>query len=517
MSQWIGSQSDFHEKNEDTLLSLVANQKSFLCQYFLKYNAIKSHILVNALYSSITNDDAETAKFIGWQIARNVLKFINVPLYDIWLASLCMCSGRKTTKLYSFFCSTNVTIIIMVPQLIKDIADNFEGIPIKQVAYHCEIFKEAKAISKESTKLLENDLNIQCHVPGPLAEQLFNNHRRLTLVCPSEIKSKNFPTVPMFLTRSCIQVYCYVKGAIPIGENHFPGELQGILTDVIERFSRFCSNKLRIGDSVPNTKMKGTLGGFCRFFGREAFLTCAHTMMDWDTLLSTGHKHHTQLESVRFNTGDNILNETPLCGKVVNHTFTHHNPRTISTDAAVIELDKDISVPLDDYVSTKGNGSLHYTELGLKSPFLQDGYIQSPKELLGKNVKVVCARAVSGFKDHGSLISEVSEREMKRAESTNIVDMAMNYIQTTQVKTSVHMKSFLEEFYLAASQERKLTFYNQLAVHNTPFEQGDSGACAYITDGKCEKGSLGMAIADYPGGGCIVTPMATVLEKLGLI
>ncbi|CAC5395261.1 unnamed protein product [Mytilus coruscus] len=158
----------------------------------------------------------------------------------------------------------------------------------------------------------------------------------------------------------------------------------------------------------------------------------------------------------------------------------------------------------------------------LKSRFLQDGYIQPPKELLGKNVKVVCARAVSGFKDQGNLTSEVSEREMDREDvvsaSNNLV---MKYLRTL-VNMSVHMQVFVPAIIHEAKKEeakskRTLQFYNQLAVHNIPFEQGDSGACVYITDGKCEKGCLGMAIADYPGGGCIVTPMATLLQKLGLI
>ncbi|CAC5395262.1 unnamed protein product [Mytilus coruscus] len=195
----------------------------------------------------------------------------------------------------------------------------------------------------------------------------------------SFVETKNSCLCQYFLTHTSNNaIESHVLGAIPIGENHFPVELQGILTDVIEGFPRFCSNKLRIGDSVTNTRLKGSLGGFCRFYGREAFLTCAHTMMDWETLLSTGQKHHTQLESVHLSTGDKILNETLLCGKVVNHSFTHHNPQKISTDVAVVELDKNIFVSLDDYVNTKGNGSLHYTELD--SYFLFDYVIPEVKD-----------------------------------------------------------------------------------------------------------------------------------------
>ncbi|CAG2227524.1 unnamed protein product [Mytilus edulis] len=272
---------------------------------------------------------------------------------------------KSLEKQFSWFCSTNVTINILVPRANKEIVNNFAGLPIKQILYNTEAFEEAQAISEERNKhvkLFESNINF--HVPGQLAEELFNNHRRLTLVCPSKVKSLYFQHLPTFRNCSCIQLYCLVKGAIPIGETHFLCELQGIPTDVIEGFPRFASKHIRLGDSVTNTKVKGTLGGFCLFYGREAFLTCAHTMMDWDVLLSTGNKHHKQSESIYFHTGEQILDETLLCGKVVNHSFTHHNPREISTDVVLIEIGNGISVSVDDYANTKGKRQLHYTDLG---------------------------------------------------------------------------------------------------------------------------------------------------------
>ncbi|CAC5380029.1 unnamed protein product [Mytilus coruscus] len=464
--QW--RESACREKTNDTFINFVRKRKALLCQYFLNHTpiyAIENHILVHVLYISITNNDVETAKFIGWRIARNFLKSVNLHVYDIWLASLCRCSRRKKAKLSSWFCSTNVSIIIMVPQLIKEIENNFEGIPIKQIAFHCKIFKEAQAISNERTKL----------------------------------------------------------GAIPIGEKHFPSELQGIPTDVIEGFPMFCSQNIRIGDSVTNLKVSGTLGGFCHFYGREAFLTCAHAMMDWNTLLSAGHQHHMQPESVHFQTGGKILDETLHCGRVVNHSFTHDNPREISTDVAVIELDNGISVSEVDYVNTKGNGQIHYTELGLRSRYLHDSYIKTYQLLPGRNVQVVFAGAISDLNSRSSMVFEVPEKVLEREDlqsaSINLANCITEKLQT-QVNLPVHMQvhtivctSRAEE----VKSQRTLRFYNQLALNNIPFQQGDSGACVYITDGYIETGCLGMAIADYPGGGCIVTPMATLLERLSLI
>lgn len=152
---------------------------------------------------------------------------------------------------------------------------------------------------------------------------------------------------------------------------------------------------------------------------------------------------------------------------------------------------------------------------------MQDGYIQSPKEFQGKNVKVACAGAALGFKDHVGNISEISDREIGREDivtaSTDLVAKFVNYI-----RPYMHIRVYIANIIHEAKEEeakskRTLTFYNQLAVSNIPFRQGDSGACVYIIGGQCEKGCLGMAIADLPGGGCVVTPMATLLDKLDLI
>lgn len=175
IKQWSETRSNFHEKVQEKFLNLIEKQKSCLCHYFIfiikqiSNNAIETHVLVNALNLSIKNDDVETAKIVGWEIARNFLKYSKVHVYDIWLATLCRCP-RLRKKHISWFCSKKVTIIIMVPQLIEEIANNFEGIPIKQISYHCEISKEAQAISNERNKLVERGLNIQCHVPGLLAK-----------------------------------------------------------------------------------------------------------------------------------------------------------------------------------------------------------------------------------------------------------------------------------------------------------------------------------------------------------
>ncbi|XP_063448342.1 uncharacterized protein LOC134727877 [Mytilus trossulus] len=470
------------------------------------------------------NDDADTARFIGWQIARNFLKSLNVHVYDIWLASLCSCSRIQKTD-FSWFCSRSVNIFIMVPHLIKEVVNNFSGLQIRQILYRCETFNEAHAISKEKTKRLERDLNIQCHVPGPLAEKLFNNHRKLALVCSSEIKSTNFPTTPTFYNCSCIQLFCYVKGAIPIGEKHFPGELQGIPTDVIEGFPRFSSKHIRIGDSVTNTKMKGTLGGFCRFYGRDAFLTCAHTMIDWDTLRSVELQHHMQQESVHLYTGDNILDPTLLCGRIVNHSFAYDNPRETSTDVALVDICNGFSISEDDYVRATGIGPINYAAFGLKSRYLHNGYIQSLHKLPGQNVQVVCAGAVSGLNSSVGSISTVPRRilEKEDLQSASInLETRFSEIFQAQVTNPVHMQALLPTIIHdsrkeEAESDRTVCFYNQVAVHNIPFEQGDSGACVYITNGFEETGCLGMAIADFPGGGCIVTPMVKLLQKLDLI
>lgn len=112
----------------------------------------------------------------------------------------------------------------------------------------------------------------------------------------------------------------------------------------------------------------------------------------------------------------------------------------------------------------------------------------------------------------------LAEEDLQSA-STCLETRCMEYLQT-QVNMPVHMQvraiiheSRREE----AESNRTVRFYKQLAVNKIPFKQGDSGACVYITNGFKETGCLGMAIADFPGGGCIVTPMVKLLQKLNII
>lgn len=160
---------------------------------------------------------------------------------------------------------------------------------------------------------------------------------------------------------------------------------------------------------------------------------------------------------------------------------------------------------------------------GLKSCYLQDGYIQTFEVLPGKNVEVVCRGSVSDLNRSDSSVCKVFERVIERenlqSASTNLASCITKKLPS-QVDKPVHMQVYAivcESREEEVRSHRTLRFYNQLAVNNIPFQQGDSGAGVYITDRYLETGCLGMAIADCPGGGCIVTPMATLLKKLCLI
>lgn len=61
------------------------------------------------------------------------------------------------------------------------------------------------------------------------------------------------------------------------------------------------------------------------------------------------------------------------------------------------------------------------------------------------------------------------------------------------------------------SGRRVFRMYNQLAL-NLSLNLGDSGTCIYVTDNKTQKGCLGMAIAFFSTGQCIVTPLKEILK-----
>jgi hypothetical protein len=259
-------------------------------------------------------------------------------------------------------CSQQKLIIVSASNRIRGLPRVFRDFRVKKIdqprpnpaASECaKIIKRLSQFPKESFFL-------KMSLSSEFAEDMFLNHRNLSLICPSVVKSTAFKRHKHAVKREfCIQLYCKTKGILPLGESHFPERIQGYQTDVIEADTHMLSN-LRIGNKISSPN-QATLGGFVKYGDVNCFLTCAHAVYDVKTLLgptfcfnslpdtwvgilsSDGLEEYRRVKWLAFDTGD--------------------ESRT-SIDAALIELQSSFDIDRDDYVLNKDGERCPFSALG---------------------------------------------------------------------------------------------------------------------------------------------------------
>ncbi|KAK3085170.1 hypothetical protein FSP39_025442 [Pinctada imbricata] len=172
-------------------------------------------------------------------------------------------------------------------------------------------------------------------VESKLADELFEKHSNLNAIRPSRIRSMGFGTPNhRIIQQSCIVLYCSRKGYIPINEESFPVEINGIRTDVREGYFMFGADELRQGDSIFRKSKVGTLGGFVEFSDRTlGFLTCAHVLFDVNELYKLRSDCRADdIELLVFKERNRNI------GSIVEARFTSDKENEISIDAAVIKI-----------------------------------------------------------------------------------------------------------------------------------------------------------------------------------
>jgi hypothetical protein len=119
-----------------------------------------------------------------------------------------------------------------------------------------------------------------------------DHHRYLNIISGSFVRSKNYKPSSLCLTKeSCMALYVYVKGFIPIEEDAFQTTYDGVSVDIREGIffpygmaTEYHEN-IKMGCMITRhtgmaTDLGGTLGGFIDhpLYGLCG-ITCAHTMM----------------------------------------------------------------------------------------------------------------------------------------------------------------------------------------------------------------------------------------------
>jgi hypothetical protein len=148
---------------------------------------------------------------------------------------------------------------------------------------------------KQDNPLTETDSRQIGEIIDKHSRKLMHDHKFLSAITAS---SKHFGTKEH--TTPCIVLIVLVKGIIPLDEEPFPTELDGIPVDVREGRVRLCGQNadeyqtnVKMGCKITSSSCpkSGTLGGFVEHpeYGLCG-ITCAHVVMDDSSLIRLKEK-----------------------------------------------------------------------------------------------------------------------------------------------------------------------------------------------------------------------------------
>ena len=354
------------------LVDASRQQLSILCRWLMANihnRGVTNKEMERALDIAFKNLDKDTAKAISWCITKTFYKTFQVNLshcFDVYPGLRCQClnKGQNTNTL----CSNDKLIIITAGTEVKGLPAEYKGFKIKIMDVHDKSTEklEGETLSALLSQNYTDSYHIKVNISNSTAKKLFDSHSNLALICPSVHRSFSFARKHEVKNELCIQLYCKLKGILPLGEIHFPDSIHGIPTDVINGEACFIST-LRIGNTIGQRTTAGTLGGFVNYFGRDCFLTCAHVMYDVKTLLELSSKFAELTEAKAYNhISCNDTSHIPIeCGSVIWRTFNHDDISKTSVDAALVELQNGWTMDPNDYFMDNEGNSHPFSRLGM--------------------------------------------------------------------------------------------------------------------------------------------------------
>lgn len=303
----------------------------------------------------LQNKYLDTAKAISHEVTRRF--YLNhktvSELKRIYPAFRCRCR-EKNGKIR--FCSDELFIIVEVDNYISGLTQSLAGFHIKQ-QYNCSTITDESTTMQnvEHRYLVENQKSVALDhgVSAEVAEMCFNNHSNILAIVPSLLRSVNFAHEAnhSILLEKCITFYCKNKGFVPIGETHFPPSIFSsdgnlLKTDVMEGI--FDLAMLKVGDSIQSAEFMGTIGEFLKYYNKDCFLTCAHVVMDVDSLkkMKTQSIHWKDLSMYVIN----HQGQRMKCGNAIRCFFKSGTGDQPGIDAAIIEFEGSSMMNSMDFV-----------------------------------------------------------------------------------------------------------------------------------------------------------------------
>ncbi|XP_071154186.1 serine-rich adhesin for platelets-like isoform X3 [Mytilus edulis] len=525
ISSLMKHQYDQH-LDQDILLLAVENKLACVCRWLLSHFHYEDECIFQVLSKSFEIGNNDIIKALAWKITRQFYKKFKVILdkkaIDIYPAFKCECHNILTRSEEKCLRASNKLIAI------EWNGNNLPKIPSTFLNFEVKFFsfdefsshneedemKDIMAAIRKTIGLSSYNLSMQKKINGEEASIVFKQHRNLSLICPTIIKSKNYGSDHNLLQMHCIQLFCHRKGYIPLGENHFPSTINGLPTDILQGYGFFASTTLRIGDKIGNKTTCGTLGGFYRFGGKlKCFLTCAHVLYSLSTLLAPKDDMCQNEEVDVFL--DPVQSSPRVCGSAIRGVFKHDDSSRTSVDAGIVMIESpDFIIDPSDILRVINGPPQSPSVLGISStlPFVNQNFCDHTMLCCTREtVSVMAPGAVTGIKQNVTFDLQTD----KDVNFQNIGQINVHANGSTFQPLLIAQPAHMQLPVGSLNEKRIFTMYNQM-VMNIPLQEGDSGTCIYITGNTpLNTGCVGMAIAFCSGSGySLVTPIKEIIRAI---
>ncbi|CAC5418222.1 PCSK5 [Mytilus coruscus] len=510
-----------HEQylDQEILLVAVENKLSFVCRWLLSHFHYDDECIVQVLSKSFEVGNNDIIKALAWKVTRQFYRkyqdILDKNSKDIYPAYKCECHNASTEKI-CLLTSKKLIAIEWNSNFLPNIPSTFLNFEITIFSYDdiCDSMHEEEGEMKDIMSKIKKQFGSSSYslqmqqIDGQVASKLFKQHRNLSLICPSLMKSTNYGFAHRVLQTQCIQFFCQRKGYIPLGETHFQANIKGIPTDVLQGHGYFASTTLRIGDKIGTQTTCGTLGGFYRIAGKyKCFLTCAHVLYSLSTLLAPKDDlcHDDEVEVFWDPQQGNRQ-----CGDAFRGIFKHDDPSRTSVDAGLVMIkSQDFMIDHNDILRDINGAPQPSSSLGLSSPFVHQNYCDHTTLCCTRETVSVVAPGAVTKKEQNVTFQRPTHKDVYFQDIGQINGHANGLIfQPLLIAQPAHMQLPVGSL----TEKRIFTMYNQM-VMNIPLRKGDSGTCIYINGNTSQNtGCVGMAIAFCSGSGLsLVTPIQEII------
>lgn len=323
-AEMVYSENDFIEK-----ISIAGERKdAWYITSLLQFASPNTMKRICKVFCTIAPEKDFLSRVIVNSIKRRFLKMYKekFPIFQIWTGSNELSYRQR---------GIDTVVVITDKPISEDLGNTFWGLTLITRSKN-ECNAEAKSLLRFET--CERLFNENLFFDLKDIENLFINHRNITLINTSSVRSMGFETKYRSVVReSALVIYCQVKGVVPIGEDLFPRRINGFPVDVREGTCTFAVKSLKCAEEIGTESIGkiGTIGGFVDLEDpkRKAFLTCAHVVLPTNILKDKKNESYLRRQEVC------VLDKTRTkIGEVSKTVFNHGQSSDTTVDAALVEI-----------------------------------------------------------------------------------------------------------------------------------------------------------------------------------